>query len=131
VIGEYDGRSGDALERLYQPLGKPVFRVSLETAEMVKYASNCMLATKISYWNEIFLICRAINLDSSIVAEIVSLDPRIGRYGTVHGKAFGGKCLPKDLKAFISFAKRHHTPRLLMAVDRVNELMKERYGVRE
>jgi UDPglucose 6-dehydrogenase len=131
VIGEYDGRSGDALERLYQPLGKPVFRVSLETAEMVKYASNCMLATKISYWNEIFLICRAINLDSSKVAEIVSLDPRIGRYGTVHGKAFGGKCLPKDLKAFISFAKRHHTPRLLMAVDRVNELMKERYGVRE
>jgi UDPglucose 6-dehydrogenase len=131
VIGEYDERSGDALERLYQPLGKPIFRVSLETAEMVKYASNCMLATKISYWNEIFQICREINVDSSKVAEIVSLDPRIGRYGTVHGKAFGGKCLPKDLKAFISFAKKRHAPRLLMAVDEVNEWMKKRYGVRE
>ncbi|MGB7533657.1 MAG: hypothetical protein WA977_11880 [Halobacteriota archaeon] len=98
---------------------------------MIKYASNCMLATKISYWNEIFLICKELGIDSQEVANIVGLDPRIGKYGTVHGKAFGGKCLPKDLKAFISFAEKYHKTKLLKAVDDINEEMKEKYGVRE
>jgi UDPglucose 6-dehydrogenase len=131
VIGEYDKRSGDVLEKLYKPLNKPIFRTDLKTAEMVKYASNCMLATKISYWNEIFLICKELGINSQVVAEIVSLDPRIGKYGTVHGKAFGGKCLPKDLKAFIKFAQKYRKPKLLKAVDEINEEMKEKYGVRE
>ena len=131
VIGEYDKKSGDTLEELYKPLGKPIFRTDLKTAELIKYASNCMLATKISYWNEIFLICKELGIDSQIVANIVSLDPRIGRYGTVHGKAFGGKCLPKDLKAFISFAKKYRNVRLLKAVDDINEEMKKKYWVRE
>jgi UDPglucose 6-dehydrogenase len=131
VIGEYDKRSGDVLEELYKPLKKPVFRVDLRTAEMIKYASNCMLATRISYWNEIFLICSKLGVNSQEVADIVSMDPRIGRYGAVHGKAFGGKCLPKDLKAFISLAKKHHPARLLQAADDVNEEMKKKYGVRE
>ncbi|MEM2614517.1 MAG: nucleotide sugar dehydrogenase [Nitrososphaerota archaeon] len=131
VIGECDKKSGDLLEEIYKPLEKPIFRVELETAEMVKYASNCMLATKISYWNEIFLICKTIGVNSNKVAEITSLDQRIGKYGTIHGKAFGGRCLPKDLKAFISFAKKFHEPKLLKAVDEVNKLMKEKYGVRE
>ena len=60
-----------------------------------------------------------------------SLDPRIGKYGTVHGKAFGGKCLPKDLKAFISFIKKYRNVRLLKAADYINEEMKEKYEVRE
>ena len=133
VIGEYDKRSGDILEELYKPLNlnKPIFRVDLRTAELIKYASNCMLATKISYWNEIFLICKELGIDSQGVANIVGLDPRIGWYGTVHGKAFGGKCLPKDLKAFISFAKKYRNVRLLKAVDEINEEMKEKYEVRE
>ena len=131
VIGEYDKRSGDVLESLYKPLNKPIFRVELRTAEMIKYASNCMLATKISYWNEIFLICKELGIDSQIIADVVSLDPRIGKYGSVHGKAFGGKCLPKDLKAFISFAEKYRNVRLLKAVDEINEEMKEKYGVRE
>jgi len=59
VIGEYDEKSGDILAEVYKPLNKPIFRTDLKTAEMIKYASNCMLATKISYWNEIFLICKA------------------------------------------------------------------------
>lgn len=131
VIGEYDKRSGDVLEGIYKPLNKPIFRTDLKTAEMIKYASNCMLATKISYWNEVFLICQKLEIDSQIIADIVSIDPRIGKYGTVHGKAFGGKCLPKDLKAFVSFVKEYKEAKLLKAVDEVNEEMRKKYGVRE
>ena len=131
VIGEYDKKSGDVLEELYKPLDKPIFRTDLKTAEIIKYASNCMLATKISYWNEVFLICKEHGIDSKIVADIVGLDPRIGKYGTVHGKAFGGKCLPKDLKAFISFTEKYCKTRLLKAVEDINEDMSEKYGVRE
>jgi len=131
VIGEYDKKSGNKLEELYKPLNKPIFRTDLKTAEMIKYASNCMLATKISYWNEIFLICEKLGINSQTVADIVGLDPRIGRYGTVHGKAFGGKCLPKDLKAFIKFAEKYREPKILKAVDEINEEMKRKYGVRE
>jgi len=131
VIGEYDNKSGDVLEELYKPLNKPIFRVNLKTAEMIKYASNCMLAAKISYWNEMFLICQKVGIDSQKVADIVGLDSRIGKYGTVHGKAFGGKCLPKDLKGFIEFAERHQKVRLLKAIDEINEEMMSRYGVRE
>ena len=131
VIGEYDKKSGSVLEELYTPLNRPIFRVTLRMAEMTKYASNCMLATKISYWNEIFLICQKLGINSETVADIVGIDPRIGKYGTVHGKAFGGKCLPKDLKAFVSFANKYHEPKLLNAVDEINEEMRKKYGVRE
>jgi len=131
VIGEYDSKSGDILEQLYKPLGKPIFRTDMRTAEMIKYAANCMLATKISFWNEILLICQKLGIDSQQVADIVALDPRIGKYGSVHGKAFGGKCLPKDLEAFISFAQEFHNPALLTAVKQINDYMAENYGVRE
>ena len=131
VIGEYDKKSGDILEELYKPLNRHIFRVDLRTAELIKYASNCMLATKISYWNEIFLICKELGINSQTVANIVGLNPIIGKYGTVHGKAFGGKCLPKDLKAFIHFAEGYINLKLTKAVDQINEEMKEGYGVRE
>lgn len=131
VIGDNDKKSGDVLEEIYKPLNKPVFRTDLKTAEMTKYAANCMLTAKISYWNEIFLICNELNIDSQSIAETVALDPRIGRYGIVHGKAFGGKCLPKDLKAFIIFAMKYRHPSLLKAVDEINEEMRQKYGVRE
>jgi UDPglucose 6-dehydrogenase len=131
VIGEYDLKSGNILEEIYRPLNKPIFRVDLTTAEMIKYASNCMLATKISYWNEIFLICQKIGIDSHKIADIAALDSRIGKYGTIHGKAFGGKCLPKDLKTFIEFAEKLENVPLLKAVDQINELMRKYAGVRE
>jgi len=131
VIGEYNKKSGDILAEVYKPLNKPIFRTDLKTAELIKYASNCILATKISYWNEIYLICKELGVNSQAVADVVGLDPRIGKYGTVHGKAFGGKCLPKDLKAFVSFAEEYRKPKLLKAVDEINEEMKEKYGVRE
>lgn len=131
VIGEYDKKSGEVLEQLYQPLQKPIFRTDLRTAEMIKCVANCMLATKISFWNEIFLISQTLGVDSQQIANIVALDSRIGKYGTVHGKAFGGKCLPKDLEAFVSFAQKYYSPALLTAAKRVNDYMAENYGVRE
>ena len=131
VIGEHNTKAGDLLETVYKPLNKPIFRTDLKTAELIKYASNCILATKISYWNEISLICKRLGINSNEVANIVAQDPRIGKYGSVHGKAFGGKCLPKDLKAFIFFANEFYNIRLLKAVDTINNEMKENYGVRE
>ena len=132
VIGESGKGAGDLLENLYNPLNKPIFRTDLKTAEFIKYASNCCLASRISFWNEMFLICEKFGIDSNYVAKVVGLDKRIGTYGTVHGKAFGGKCLPKDLKAFIGFSKSIGcNPILLNAVDEINEKMKRDYGVRE
>ena len=133
VLGEGGNKDwGDTLiKELYSHLKCPVIRTDYKTAEMIKYASNCMLATKISYWNEIFLICQKLGIDSKKVAEAVTLDPRIGKYGSVHGKAFGGKCLPKDLKAFISFTESMCNIKILKAVDEVNAFMKKNYGVRE
>jgi UDPglucose 6-dehydrogenase len=132
VIGEFDKKSGDILEELYKPLGVPIVRTDLKTAEMIKYACNCALASRISYWNEIYYVCQKLGINSDLVARVAAMDPRIGGYGTVHGKAFGGKCLPKDLKAFISFAKeRGYEPKLLEAVDEVNERIKAEKGVRE
>jgi UDPglucose 6-dehydrogenase len=128
VIGEHNTKAGEVLENLYTPLNKPIFRTDLKTAELIKYASNCILATKVSYWNEIYLICNRLGIDSNEVADIVTQDPRIGKYGSVHGKAFGGKCLPKDLKAFIFFVGE---TKLLKAVDAINEELKANYGVRE
>ncbi len=133
VIGEGKYRKwGDMILReLYPDIKVPVIRTDYKTAEMIKYASNNVLATKISYWNEVFLVCQQLGIDSGVVAKAASLDPRIGGYGTVHGKAFGGKCLPKDLKAFIHFARQYRDVPIHEAVERINEYMKKKYGVRE
>jgi len=132
IIGELTKKAGNILEEVYKPLEKTVFRTNLKTAEMIKYASNCMLATKISYWNEIFMICNKIGVDSKTIADILGRTPKIGKYGTVHGKAFGGSCLPKDLKALIQFARtNHYDAKLLKAVDSINEEIGQERGVRE
>jgi len=133
MLGESKNKEwgGFLIKNLYRGLGFHIIRTDYKTAEMIKYASNCILATKISYWNEIYLICQKLGIDSKKVAEAVTLDPRIGKYGSVHGKGFGGKCLPKDIKAYISFAKKYADIKILKAVDEVNELMRNNYGVRE
>lgn len=132
VIGEFDKRSGDILQALYDPLKIPIVRTDLRTAEMIKYACNCALASRISYWNEIYYICQRLGINSEVVARVAAMDSRIGKYGTVHGKAFGGKCLPKDLEAFITFAEDlGHEPRLLKAVRDINEQIRKDRGVRE
>jgi UDPglucose 6-dehydrogenase len=132
VIGEFDKKSGDILQALYEPLKIPIIRTDLKTAEMIKYACNCALASRISYWNEIYYICQRLGIDSDLVARVAAMDRRIGKYGTIHGKAFGGKCLPKDLEAFISFCEElGYEPKLLKAVWEINERIKRDRGVRE
>jgi len=132
VIGALDKRSGDCLQNLYVPLKLPVVRTDLKTAEMIKYAFNCALAARISYWNEIFYICRRLGIDSSLVAQTAAMDERVGKYGAIHGKAFGGKCLPKDLRAFIQFAEDlGDKPKLLNAVQDVNRRIRADRGVRQ
>jgi UDPglucose 6-dehydrogenase len=122
VIGELDIKSGNILEELYSNFRCPLIRTDLDTAEMIKYASNMYLAAKISYFNEIFLICHKLGLDAKIVSETASLDSRIGKYGVVGGKPFAGMCLPKDLSAFINFAKTNGlNPKLLQAIAEVNQ----------
>jgi UDPglucose 6-dehydrogenase len=132
VIGESDKRSGDTVEALYKPLKVPIIRTDLKTAELIKYACNCALASRISYWNEIYYICQKLGIDSDLVARAAAMDKRIGKYGTIHGKAFGGKCFPKDLEAFIGFAKSlGYEPVLLKAVEEINKRICTDRGVRE
>jgi UDPglucose 6-dehydrogenase len=126
VIGEYDKRSGDILEQIYSHFKCPIIRTDLRTAEMTKYANNCFYATKISFFNEIHLMCQQIGVDSRIIRKVVQLDKYYSIHPWEHGHSFGGKCLPKDLNAIIAqFNEGHiHDPILLKAVRAVNEAIK-------
>jgi UDPglucose 6-dehydrogenase len=125
VIGQYDDKSGHILEKLYKKLNCPILRTDLRTAEIAKYANNTFYATKISFFNEIHMICKRLGIDSNCVRKIVQLDRFYGTHPWNHGHAFGGMCLPKDLKALISFCNDGHIymPYLLKSVQRVNERM--------
>jgi UDPglucose 6-dehydrogenase len=134
VLGEGENKKfGDEIESLFKHIGSPIFRTDYKTAEIIKYANNLRLAAAISYFNEMFQICEKLGIDGQIVADIVGMDKRIGKYGTVCGKAFGGKCFPKDLRAMIKYVEENvdHDPVFLKAIENVNETMKEKYGVRE
>jgi UDPglucose 6-dehydrogenase len=126
VIGEYDKRSGqrlaDLFEGFYGP-GIPMLRMSLESAEMVKYASNTFLAMKISYANEIARICERVpGVDVSTVMAGVGLDARINPKFLNAGAGFGGSCLPKDTKALCRFAEAQgYSAPLLRATLAVNQ----------
>ncbi|MBI2868710.1 MAG: UDP-glucose/GDP-mannose dehydrogenase family protein [Chloroflexi bacterium] len=107
VIGEHDEKAGDALQALYETTYPgPILRTSLRTAEMVKYASNAFLATKITFINEIGNMCKALGIDVYDVAHGMGYDPRIGNKFLKAGIGFGGSCLPKDLEELIARAQR-------------------------
>ena len=99
VIGSMDKKAGDMLERLYSPIKAKKIRTDLRSAEMIKYASNIFLATKISFANEIANMCLRLGIDSEPVLRTAGLDPRIGGLFLKPGLGFGGSCLPKDVKA--------------------------------
>ena len=127
VIGEYDRKSGDILEALYKDFYSngvpPIVRTNLPTAELIKYASNSFLATKISFVSQIANLCQKIpGADVVKVAEAVGLDHRIGSHFLKAGLGYGGSCFPKDVKALISYSEGlGYSPVLLKAVEAVNE----------
>jgi UDPglucose 6-dehydrogenase len=93
VVGDFRPGDGDRVAALYEPLGAPVLRTSVPTAEMIKYASNAFLATKISFINEIANVCEEVGADVTEVAQGMGLDPRIGPQFLSAGVGFGGSCL--------------------------------------
>jgi UDPglucose 6-dehydrogenase len=114
------------LSDLYTQLTDKIVLTGFEEAEMIKYASNCFLALKISYFNEISIMCKKMGINEEQVARAVSMDNRIGGYGTNGGLPFGGACLPKDTEAFVSFARNMNLKDDLIEIAlRINKQMDE------
>jgi UDPglucose 6-dehydrogenase len=127
VIGSFDAREGDAVAALYSSFDAPICRTDVASAEMIKYASNAFLATKISFINEIANVCEETGADVKVVAEGMGLDERIGPHFLQAGLGYGGSCFPKDVAALKQLAGNsgYHFE-LLNAVVEVNELQKRR-----
>src|SRR5262245_7585060 len=130
VIGAEQLRAERGLRKIYLPLclqGAPVLVTNLETAELIKYASNGFLATKISYINEIADLCENVGADVEMVARGMGLDRRIGPKFLHAGPGFGGSCFPKDARALVLLgAERGETLRIVEAALDVNDLQRER-----
>ncbi|MCX6373250.1 MAG: UDP-glucose/GDP-mannose dehydrogenase family protein [Actinobacteria bacterium] len=127
VIGTSAKEDGDTVEALYRGIDTDVVRTSVPTAEMVKYASNAFLATKISFINEIANVCEQVGADVRTVAHGMGLDHRIGPHFLQAGIGYGGSCFPKDVQALKQLAGNsgYHF-QLLNAVIEVNALQKRR-----
>jgi GDP-mannose 6-dehydrogenase len=112
VIGQIDEASGDAVAELYQGLPGPVYRVPLGVAEMIKYADNSFHALKAGFANEMGAVCKALDLDSHMVMDILTSDTKLNISPAYlrPGFAFGGSCLPKDLRALVHRARRADVP---------------------
>ena len=123
IIGVKDNRTKSILEDLYRPFSCPKLITDIKTAEMIKYAANAFLATKISFANEIGNICKRLGIDVYDVFEGVGLDHRISPAFFNAGIGFGGSCFPKDVKALIRKAEElGENPRILKAVVEVNDV---------
>jgi UDPglucose 6-dehydrogenase len=127
VVGDEGDWAGDAVVELYAPLGAPLVRTDIPSAEMIKLAANAFLATKISFINEIANVCEETGADVTEVAKGMGLDARIGASFLKPGLGFGGSCFPKDVSALKQLAGNsgYHF-QLLTAVIEVNELQKRR-----
>lgn len=122
VIGSYDEPAGDLFAPIYRGLDSPVVRTGLTAAEMIKYASNAFLATKISFSNELGNVCKRLGIDVYEVMKGVGMDHRISPHFLNAGAGFGGSCFPKDVSALIHLAKdAGEDPILLKSVVEVNE----------
>jgi UDPglucose 6-dehydrogenase len=127
VVGQFRAEDGDRVAALYAPLNTTIVRTTVPSAEMVKYASNAFLATKISFINEIANVCEEVGADVAVVAQGMGLDKRIGPAFLNAGIGFGGSCFPKDVSALKQLAGNsgYHF-QLLTSVIEVNELQKRR-----
>ncbi|MCC7411749.1 MAG: UDP-glucose/GDP-mannose dehydrogenase family protein, partial [Gammaproteobacteria bacterium] len=130
VIGVESARAEALLRELYRPLNlieTPIMVTNLESAELIKYASNAFLATKISFINEMSLLCEEVGADVHAVAKGMGLDGRIGRKFLHPGPGFGGSCFPKDTQALVRIAQEHGaSSRIVEAVIEVNAAQKAR-----
>ena len=131
VIGVEDKVTGDQLRELYEPFvrqGNPIFIMDIPSAEMVKYASNAMLATKISFINEISNLCEAYGAEIDEVRRGMCSDRRVGNQFLYPGLGYGGSCFPKDVSACISMGEETETPvSLLSAVHSVNQRQRKTF----
>ena len=128
VLGASDRQAAEAVAALYAPLGAPVLITDRRSAEMVKYAANAFLATKISFINEVAQVCEALGADVLTVAEGIGADPRIGPRFLQAGLGFGGSCFPKDVGALAHMADAAGLhPQLLRAVLDINLDLRRRF----
>lgn len=129
VVGVDRPEAEELMRKLYKPFlmnGHPIFFMDIPSAEMTKYAANAMLATKISFMNDIANLCEIMGADVNMVRKGIGSDARIGTKFIYPGVGYGGSCFPKDVKALIKTAKEHkYNMRILNAVEEVNENQKE------
>ncbi|HPS41689.1 MAG TPA: UDP-glucose/GDP-mannose dehydrogenase family protein [Anaerolineaceae bacterium] len=127
VLGSEDREAANRVAKLYQPLRCTIMITDLRTAEMIKYASNAFLATKISFINEIGNICEELGADVKEVARGMGLDKRVGSAFLDAGLGWGGSCFPKDVRALEHMAVLNGThPQLLQAVMEINRNQRRR-----
>lgn len=128
VVGVESDKAKDLMTKLYRPFLLNNFRViftDIPSAEMIKYAANSMLATRISFMNDIANLCELVGADVNMVRSGIGSDTRIGRKFLYPGIGYGGSCFPKDVKALIKTAEQNgYTMRVLRAVEDVNEAQK-------
>ncbi|PFB95597.1 UDP-glucose 6-dehydrogenase [Bacillus cereus] len=121
VVGADDAKTADVMEEVNKPFNVPVFKTTIRSSEMIKYAANAFLATKISFINEIANICEKLDADVEHVANGMGLDKRIGTQFLKAGIGYGGSCFPKDTHALIQIAGNvEHDFDLLKSVITVN-----------
>ncbi|WP_144501122.1 UDP-glucose dehydrogenase family protein [Bacillus nitratireducens] len=121
VVGADDAKTADVMEKVNKPFNVPVFKTTIRSSEMIKYAANAFLATKISFINEIANICEKLDADVEHVANGMGLDKRIGTQFLKAGIGYGGSCFPKDTHALIQIAGNvEHDFDLLKSVITVN-----------
>ena len=128
IVGTDNVRTAKLLETLYAPFARSrdkMIVMGIRSAEMTKYAANCMLATKISFMNEVANICETVGADVREVRAGIGSDRRIGYHFIYPGVGYGGSCFPKDVRALINTAREYGcTPDLVAAVDAVNNRQK-------
>jgi UDPglucose 6-dehydrogenase len=128
VVGISSDKAKETMNRLYKPFtlnGHPIIFMDIPSAEMTKYAANAMLATKISFMNDIANLCEIVGADVNMVRKGIGSDPRIGTKFIYPGVGYGGSCFPKDVKALVKTASQHgYTMRVLQAVEDVNDKQK-------
>ncbi|MBU1201214.1 MAG: UDP-glucose/GDP-mannose dehydrogenase family protein [Nanoarchaeota archaeon] len=128
VIGTDSKKAKELMTHLYEPvarINRPIMITDVKTAELIKYASNAMLAARISFMNEISHLCEEVGADIKEVAKGIGLDDRIGPRFLQAGVGYGGSCFPKDVKALAQTLEQHNNPStLLRAIDYVNERQK-------